>query len=873
MPQEWTYDLFISYAEEDKAWVEGYLIDALEKSNVHCYSEADFALGVPRLEQIEKGIEQSKRTLLVISPAYLADLASENRFTEALAFKHDRETSTWSVIPLIRHPVPKLPGILGTIECLKATNETEQEVALRRLSRELQVSLAAAEAKPPCPYPGIEPFRENNHELFFGRDRDIKEALQRLKFHAFLTIIGPSGSGKSSLAFAGVLPELRDSQLFETDRWLSVALRPREHPLVALRRKLASDSTDVEMAVSKLLNRHNAQNLILIVDQFEELFTVADPEEVEPFQILLQQLSQLPNCYVILTVRADFYEDLMLSPLWTEIRGHRLEVLPLDEEGLKEAIVNPADVVGVYIESALVERLIADALGASQEPGVLPLLQVTLEFLWERIERRFLPLSAYEDLAMVLPRSAYGIHPTGLQAAIARLAEEALAELTQTQEAIARRIFLRLVQFGQGRPDTRRQQPLEALRSIGEKQQDFQKTLDTLVKYRLLTVTSEEDEQDKKVDISHDAIINGWSTLPEWIQERKDAEQMRRRLESQAQEWMHLGQGKGGLLDAIELAGAERWLESSDAQELGYSPSLINLVTASRQAIAEAERLEQERQQREYNLIKERLEQEQKARKAEQLKNRVAVGSLSTILVVSSIAGIFSWQQQQQTLRARQVFYDLSLGVPVPTPELISMLPELLEEAKQLSQQDEEVERSIAYYAQILRQIQKLQKTSQELSQSQRETIKEVLQAAKPSVITLIKKEHITLLQQQLDKGRVGERVSNIHADLEKQFTDALQTTYKILMLDTGADINRDGNLDSLDEIELIPCEILLQVQDKWQVETQNRCSFRGQDGVFSKSPHCQELGEENLTTTLFAFPPSQSLLNQRLQACENQTS
>lgn len=251
----------------------------------------------------------------------------------------------------------------------------------------------------------------------------------------------------------------------------------------------------------------------------------------------------------------------MTSLLWHKIQPGRMEVIPLDEVGLRQAIVKPAERVEVFIEPALVERLVDDAAG---EPGVLPLVQETLVLLWERVERRFLPLRAYE--ALVLPRGAYGGfskgHRTGLQVAIARRADAALASLNndpENQYRIARRIFIRLVQFGEGRADTRRQQLVNDLQAISDDPQLFQKTLNHLINGRLLT--SDKDEKNpvvKKVDIAHEALIAGWPTLQQWISEHWEAEQTRRRLTEKAKEWERLGKGQGGLLDQVELGESER---------------------------------------------------------------------------------------------------------------------------------------------------------------------------------------------------------------------------------------------------------------------------------------------------------------------------
>jgi hypothetical protein len=871
MAEQFTYDLFVSYAEADRAWVEGYLLDALEKAEVRCTCESAFTLGVPRILEFERAIRQSRYTLLVISEAYLAD--DLTRFTDILAQSYGEQVGTWPVIPLTLQEGLQLPPRLKILEGLQASTSEEWEAAIERLCNQLKRPLPPPSPKPACPYPGMIPFSENDGGRFFGRDGEIEELLGRLRLHPFLTVIGPSGSGKSSLVFAGLIPKLKQSGLFGTGQWCIRSLRPGTSPLTNLQAVLGGDATNLEARIQQLLSTQpDTRRLLLVVDQFEELFTQGGVEAAS-FQQALLKLMEMPNVYVILTVRADFYPDLMGSLLWEKIRSHRFEVLPLNEQGLKQAIVRPAEGVEVYVDPVLVERLVVDAKG---EPGVLPLIQETLVLLWEKLERHYLPLKAYELL--LLPRPAYGgtaNQPrTGLQVAIARRADTALADLeTEEKQAIAQRIFLRLIQFGEGRPGTRRQQLQRDLHSTDDSPELFNQTIEHLAQCRLLTFSGEENAPEKlarKVDLAHEALISGWPTLQQWIIERREAEQVRRRLETQAQEWERLGQGIGGLLDSIELAGAERWLKSPDAEELGYSLSLADLITASQQAIQEAARLEEERQQRELTLIQEKLEQEKRSRKAEQIRNRVIIGSLGVILALGTIAGTFTWQQQRQTLRTRQAFYDLSLNIPVSTPELISMLPEFLKEAKKLSQQGgKEAERAIAYYGQILTQIKKLQKESQKLSPQEQETINKIAQEAKPSLIALIINLEIPILEKQLGQKNIGKRISNIYANLDQQFTDALQTTYKILMLDTGADVNRNGQLDSTDEVKSIPCDILQKVQDAWQYATQGRCGFYGENDVFSASSTCQkELGGQNLTITLFPIE-SLYLFDKHLQACK----
>ncbi|MFQ5813601.1 MAG: TIR domain-containing protein, partial [Anaerolineae bacterium] len=652
---EANYDLFVSYAEADRAWVEGYLLDALTTAGVRCHSEAAFTLGAPRILEFERAIQQSRRTLLVLSPAYLAE--HFDQFADVLAQSYGLETASWPVIPLILQP-SELPPRLAMLTALDAADPADWPAVIERLCEALQRPVPGPAPKPACPYPGMVPFSETDSDRFYGRDEEVRELLERLRLHPFVTVIGPSGSGKSSLVFAGLVPALRQSGLFGPDEWLVRALRPGEAPLDALTDALDGDPTDPARAVTELLaTGPDVRRLLLVVDQFEELFTLARLD-VEPFQQALMQLAETPDCYVALTVRADFYPDLMAAPLWREIKTYRAEVLPLDEDGLRQAIVRPAEDVGVFVETALVERLVTDA---AKEPGILPLIQETLVLLWERLERRFLPLSAYEALG--------GTGRTGLQMAMARRADAALAGLTPEQQAMARRIFLRLVQFGEGRADTCRQQPIAALRSAGDDADRFDRTLEHLTHNRLLTLSGEEGGDDRKVDIAHEALIAGWPTLRGWLAERREAEQTRRRLEAKAAEWVRLGRGSGGLLDEVVLLEAERWLASPEAEELGASEALTALATKSQEAIEAAEREREAARQWEFEqaqalaaeaearrLAEEQRAQEAEAREREQAKaagrlRRLAVG-LALALVLALMATFFAvWQSRVATAR------------------------------------------------------------------------------------------------------------------------------------------------------------------------------------------------------------------------------
>jgi WD40 repeat protein len=646
------YSVFVSYADEDDAWVEGYLLNALEEAGLTCHSEAMFRLGVPRLIEFESAVKNSERTLLVISPAYLADNFVE--FANLLSQYYGFDTHLWPVVGIILHPVQELSMRLKILECLDATDATKQQKAIQRICKDFQKPTPSSVEIPDCPYPGMVPFKSEDSDRFFGRQREVNDLIQHLRLYPFLAVIGASGSGKSSLVFAGLIPQLQKTNLLGKEPWQIYSMRPGTTPITTLTTTLGCDPASVDAITTKF---NQSQKSLLVIDQFEEIFTLS-PQDITPFQEILLNLYKQPNFYVVLTVRADFYPQLMESTcFWREIKAHRYEVLPLDQTGLQEAILNPAEQAGVFIEAALLERLITTV---AKEPGVLPLLQETLVLLWEKVERRYLPLRAYEALVLSYHNAVSNTNNklTGIQVAISQRADAAIADLTDEQQIIARRVFLRLIQFGEGRADTRRQESVEALKARGDNDQIFEQTLRHLADRRLLTLSGKEDKT-RKVDIAHEILISSWPQLQDWILQRREAEQTRRRLIAKVEEWVRLGKGEGGLLDEFELAESQRWLDSSDAIELGSDDQLVVLVELSKTAIEDEKQQKLEAQERELALIRERLEQEkiannnkQKALKAEKSKNRILAISLVFLTGLSTFAVNRMIDSRIQTINA-----------------------------------------------------------------------------------------------------------------------------------------------------------------------------------------------------------------------------
>jgi WD40 repeat protein len=493
----------------------------------------------------------------------------------------------------------------------------------------------------PCPYPGMRSFVADDASSFHGRDAEVADLIGRLRAgEREILVIGPSGSGKSSLVTAGLLPRLARG-VTGLGPFVVCALRPGEQPTTRLQQALDAPVGEPLVAADRvaalIAHRGPSAALLLVIDQLEELFTLATAEERARFVDALDALRAEPRCAVVLTLRADFFGALMESAWWAAARGQlsRVEVSPLRGDALRNAIAGPAHSVGVTVEPALIERLVADT---AAEPGILPLLQETLVALWDVRADQTLTLAAYQSLG--------DGERSGLAVALARRADATLRRLTVPETAIARRILLRLISFGGGRSDTRQQQPRSRLCASAEEA----RVLDQLIEHRLLT--SDDDEPgEPHVDLAHEVMIGAWPTLAGWVQRHRADEQRRRELEAAAARWAGHGCGARGLLDAVELGEAERWISGDTARDLGYSDELPRFLAASRTSLDEAEQ-----QQR---TVREERERERQAARDERLRlrrrlARFAIAALAAFSLVASILGLLAWRQREEARRQRE---------------------------------------------------------------------------------------------------------------------------------------------------------------------------------------------------------------------------
>jgi energy-coupling factor transporter ATP-binding protein EcfA2 len=538
--------LFIAYARENRDWVEGFLRPELGLPAEAVITDESFRPGAPVVSELEQAVGQARYTVLVLSEAFMADQWAV--FGELLASHADVGQSN-RIIPLLLEPC-ELPLHIDFRVRLDCTNPEGWTAELARLRRVL------GRDEPPneriaCPYPGMVSFGSHDAPFFYGRDREIDDLAHRLRHQHFLLIVGPSGSGKSSLISAGLLPRLAHA---DDSRWFIRTMRPGPTPLEALASALGSrPQSEMDELLSRISeHRRVGERTLLVVDPFEEVFTQASADARAKFLQALMTLRGTQRCALLLLMRADFYADLMTCPLWPISSGERVEITPLQEAELRQAIASPARDVGVHLEPVLIERLLHDA---ADEPGALPLMQETMVLLWERRIRRLLTLRAYESLGA----DGRG----GLATALATQADAVLATMSPAQVAITRRILLRLIHLSEDHGDTRRQQPVAALKAGSEDGGDFERTLRHLADQRLVIVSGEEGDPTgdrRTADLAHELLIQGWPTLRGWVEQSRADELVRRQITRDADDWADRRHERGSLYRGRRLAAALDWM-------------------------------------------------------------------------------------------------------------------------------------------------------------------------------------------------------------------------------------------------------------------------------------------------------------------------
>ncbi|MEO1440965.1 MAG: protein kinase, partial [Chloroflexota bacterium] len=509
------------------------------------------------------------------------------------------------------------------------------------ITAEMLVSLDAAQN----PYMGLRPFEETDADNFFGRQEAIDELIGRMQGANFLAVVGPSGSGKSSLVKAGLLPALKRGEVDDSADWFYINMVPGTAPIENLAQALTSIATRSLSRVTGILRAHpeslheivtdmlqdQAGDVLLTIDQFEEVFTQVDSED-ERLQFLeairYAVTRPQPRIRVIVTLRADFYDrPLHYEGFGSLIQQNTQVVLPLSTAELEQAIVGPADRIGVYPDADLIARMIADV---REEPGALPLLQYALTEVFERREGARLTLEAYQDTG-------------GVSGALARRAEEIFQGLSDEKQRITRQIFLRMVTLGEGEEDTRRRVRYSGLLTLGDNEQ-VQAVLDEYGKYRLLTFDNDPDTREPLVEVAHEALIREWQRLRDWLYTSRGDVRQQRALNQGAADWNTNHREVSFLLRGARLDQAEEWAASTDLVLTGLEREFLDASIAERTRL---QQIEQERIKREQAL-------EEQAR--QRLRYLVGVLTLAAAVSIGLMLLAFNRSQAESVARATSEF-------------------------------------------------------------------------------------------------------------------------------------------------------------------------------------------------------------------------
>ncbi len=426
----------------------------------------------------------------------------------------------------------------------------------------------------PNPYRGLSPFQEDDANLFFGREQVIRVLWDKLCILyerppdrsvplRLLTILGPSGSGKSSVARAGLLPKLAKHPLPGKQYTRVVVLTPGTHPLNMLAVSLAHMATNDSMPavkksreftnklcqadgllnIARILPDIDTHPLILLIDQFEEIYSLC--QDAEERRLMIENLLHAAadpsgHVSVILTLRTDFLGHTQSHPELNHTIATQGIIVPvMNNEELREAIAKPAELTGHPLDAATIDLLIAQSAGRE---GVLPLLQFALTRIWEGL---------LDGIAPAETLNAIG----GVGGALAGEAQRLYDKLTDTDKMIARRAFLALVQLGEGTQDMRRRAAVLEITAHGEDPRHVSDVLRVFAQpsARLVTLSVEPQTDNVIAEITHEALLSHWTSLKEWLDNSRDDLRFHRRLAEAANHWKERNQPEGLLWRSPDL--------------------------------------------------------------------------------------------------------------------------------------------------------------------------------------------------------------------------------------------------------------------------------------------------------------------------------
>lgn len=522
------------------------------------------------------------------------------------------------------------------------------------------------------PYKGLRAFEEADAADFFGREALTEHLVDRFARTRFIAVVGPSGSGKSSVVRAGLVPALRRGALPGSERWRIVEMFPGTHPLEELEAgllkvaenppsSLMEQLEDRERGLVRALKRilpADDSELVLVIDQLEEAFTLVDDEERRTgFLSIVEGAVRDPSSRirVVATLRADFYDrPLRYSGFAELLRDYVEAVVPLTANEFERVIAGPAARAGVTLEAGLLPEMLTEV---AHEPGALPLLQYALTELYERRVGNVLTKDAYHAIG-------------GVSGALAKRAEQNYAAMNAATREATRQLFLRLVTLGEGTEDTRRRIDRAELESIQVDREAMTEAVDAFGTSRLLSFDRDPRAGSPTVELAHEALVREWGRFRGWVDAAREDLRLHRRFAAAVAEWEESNRDPSFLLRGAHLAQFETW--NAEAP-LALTQLEREYLLASIQARETEESTEVARQERERSLERRSVS-----------RMRALVGVLAVAALVATGLTIYALVQRQAAQDRERIALARRLGAQAVSEPRIDRAMLLASEAVNL---------------------------------------------------------------------------------------------------------------------------------------------------------------------------------------------
>ena len=508
----------------------------------------------------------------------------------------------WALLARALYQAGRQADALGTVQRARTVLAAElgldpgpdlvaREQSILRQDPGLTVGAAVPDAAAVCPYLGLLPYDVGDAEMFYGRDEQVAHCLRRLESAGVLAVVGPSGSGKSSLLRAGVAAELA-----RAGRRPSV-VTPGSRP-------------------TTLLAEGTREGGVLVVDQFEEVFT-ACTDSRERAAFLAGLVAEAATCPVVISMRVDRLGAAAGYPPLARLIEQGLYLLgPMDENDLRAAITGPAQAAGLLLEPGLVDLLVREV---ENQPGALPLLSHALRRTWERREGRTLTIAGYQCTG-------------GIRGCVAQSAEQLYESLTTRQRPVLRQVLLRLVSAGDDGDPVRNRVNRRSLLT----DPDRETIVEDLIRARLVTMDRD------TVQIAHESLTSAWPRLSAWLDEDVEGQRILRHLSTSADAWDAMGRPDSELYRGSRLRQALEWqhnrVQQREDSTTGPSDPELTRVESDFLRAAAAVR-----------AIDERLAMEQSRRQGQtRRRTRLLITGLAMMLATALVAGLLAVRQQRE---------------------------------------------------------------------------------------------------------------------------------------------------------------------------------------------------------------------------------